>query len=366
MVVSVHDDQRRRLSCEPPDHGGDPHDAGTLYGVTHDNWLDLSTGISPWSYPIPEIALSGWRELPSQRDLAALEACAARYYGVADASNCLAIAGSQSAIEWLPRIITERWAEQWGVEDRPPLRCAILSPTYSEHAASWLAAAISPQPILQLHEASGFDVLVIVHPNNPDGRTFPRQKLVDLAAHQAQCGGYLILDEAFCDLTPELSLAALAGQPGLIILRSVGKFFGLAGLRLGFVLAPAEICHNLAQIRGLWPLSGPALRIGRAAFSDHGWIIAHRQRVNVAARQLDALLAAHGLQVIGGTGLFRLLDLGAAAEDLHRGLAHQGIWTRKFAAHPSWLRIGLPGSEAELTRLGAALSAALVGAPAQC
>jgi cobalamin biosynthetic protein CobC len=163
------------------------------------------------------------------------------------------------------------------------------------------------------------------------------------------------VDESFADAAPELSLAPEAGRSGLLILRSFGKFYGLAGVRLGFVLGNAVDIDLLAAQAGPWPVSGVAIAIGRRALLDRDWAIKTSARLDRDSRRLDALIQSQGWTLVGGTALFRLYDTGVARATQAR-LAAAHIWSRIFSERPGWLRLGLPGDETEWARLAAALA----------
>jgi cobalamin biosynthetic protein CobC len=204
-----------------------------------------------------------------------------------------------------------------------------------------------------IDDLAGADLVVVVNPNNPDGRIVGRDALLALADTLAP--GLLVVDEAFMDVGPsDASLASEVARPNLVVLRSFGKFFGLAGLRLGFALAPPEIAGRLAAALGPWAVSGPALAIGAAALADAAWIAATRMRLAAASRRLDDLLAVAALEAVGGTALFRLVRT-PVADALFEHLGAAGIFVRRFAGEPTWLRFGLPGDEPAWQRLAAAL-----------
>ncbi|MCY1292289.1 Histidinol-phosphate aminotransferase [compost metagenome] len=319
------------------EHGGRLKAAARRYGIAEADWLDLSTGIAPWPFPLPALDLHAWARLPEAED--GLEAAARSYYGV---DQLLAVPGSQAAIQLLPRL-------------RPAGRVGVLSPCYAEHAEAWRQAG---HRVVELSEVDGelerLDVLVLVNPNNPTGRRHDPAVLLDWHARLARRGGWLVVDEAFVDCTPPLSLAASAG-PGLIVLRSFGKFFGLAGARLGFVLADAALLAALAEQLGPWAISGPSRAVGAACLRDRGAQLQQRQRAEAASRRLGELLTQHGWAPQGGCALFQWrADPRAAA--LHEFLARRGILVRLFPATSS-LRVGLPAREADWQRLQQALEA---------
>ncbi|PWC31456.1 L-threonine-O-3-phosphate decarboxylase [Azospirillum sp. TSO35-2] len=323
-------------------HGGDLDGARAAFPGAPQPWVDLSTGINPWPYPLPPVAAEAWTRLPGRGAEAALRQAAADGYGARSAELVAAASGSQALIQLLPRL-------------RPPGRVAVCGPTYAEHARCWALAGHTVIDAKGPEAADGVDVLVVVNPNNPDGRRVAPERLLDLADRQAARGGWLVVDEAFADTRPDGSVAPFVGRPGLVVLRSFGKFFGLAGLRLGIALAAADVAAALRAAIGPWAVSGPGLSIATAALGDHGWIAATRARLAREAAELDRTLDAAGLRVVGGTELFRLVE-DARAPALYRTLGAAGILVRRFDHRPDWLRFGLPGTPAEKERLRGALS----------
>jgi cobalamin biosynthetic protein CobC len=318
------------------EHGGKLRTAALRYG--RDDWVDLSTGINPWGYPVPALAADAWHRLP-EPDPALVEA-ACRYYGTA---LMLPVAGTQAAIQALPRL-------------RPPSRVTVSAPSYAEHAYHWgrHGHTLRRSGYAALGSAvDDSDVLVVCNPNNPTGETVAPAQLLDWAARLARRGGWLVVDEAFGDTAPALSVAAHAQQPGLIVLRSVGKFFGLAGLRLGFVAAEETLLRALDDLLGPWAVSGPAQSIALAALNDLAWQAATQSRLQAAGRRMDALLAAHGIAA-AGTPLFHWWPQDEPAA-FHEHLARRGIWCRLFLDAAYGIRLGLPADEAAWQRLARAL-----------
>lgn len=323
----------------PLHHGGRLRAAASNYGLALDQWLDLSTGINPNGWPVPSVPASAWARLPEEED--GLEQAARAYYG---ASHLLPVAGSQAVIQALPRL-------------RAPARVGVLSPGYAEHAAAWREAGheVSALAAGEAEQAvPACDVLVLIHPNNPTGVCFPLERLLDWHAQLAARGGWLVIDEAFMDTTPDRSLCGQARLPGLIVLRSLGKFFGLAGARVGFVCAQPDLLARLQRLLGPWTVNAPARWIAQAALRDQDWRERERPRLVAAGERLGALLRRQGLEPQGGCALFQWVP-SPWARDLHQALARQGILTRLFE-DPASLRLGLPGTEADWTRLEAALS----------
>jgi cobalamin biosynthetic protein CobC len=232
----------------------------------------------------------------------------------------------------------------------------VLGPTYGEFARAAALAGhdvAEVQDIGQLHDA---DLAIVANPNNPDGRVFKKRELLDLAEARGR-RGLLVIDEAFMDVGPaDASFGGEVARHNIVVLRSFGKFFGLAGLRLGFALARPDIAVRLAAELGPWAVAGPAIAIGEIALADYGWAEAMRKRLEGEARRLDATLAAARIEVVGGTSLFRLVHT-SAAESLFEHLGRAGVLVRRFPEHAMRLRIGLPGNEASWDRLSTALAA---------
>ena len=322
------------------EHGGRLRKAAMQYGIAQEDWLDLSSGLAPWPWPIPPIPLRAWARLPETDD--GLEQAACDYYG---AAQVLPVPGSQAAIQLLPRL-------------RRAGKVGVLSPCYAEHAEAWRRAGYIVREVLE-QEVDFFldslDVLVVVNPNNPTGLSLTPQRLLDWHARLAERGGWLVVDEAFMDNTPHLSLASQANQVGLIVLRSFGKFFGLAGVRLGFVLAERKLLKLLAEQVGPWAVSGPTRELGQVCLRDSAGHTYQRQRCEDASQRLFRLLEQYGLRPQGGCALFQWL-ISDHAEQLHEFMAQRGILLRLFV-HDSSLRFGLPGTDADWLRLEQALTA---------
>ncbi|HWK46506.1 MAG TPA: threonine-phosphate decarboxylase CobD [Stellaceae bacterium] len=326
------------------EHGGDLAAAMATFPVAPTPWIDLSTGINPWPYPVEGIDGAAWARLPGAGDMTALLAAAAIAYG-ASPNRMVAAPGSQALIQWLPQL--------W---QRASSRIAVLSPSYGEHARSWAAAGHAVALPTDLDAvAADIDVLVIGRPNNPDGRIVPLDRLADLADRQARRGGWLILDEAFADATPEASVIGRLESPSVIVLRSFGKFYGLAGARLGIAVAEPNLVARLRRALGPWCVAGPTLVIATRALADTRWSARTRTRLATAAAELDDLLEAAGMRPLGGTPLFRLAEA-ADAPDRYRQLLAAGILVRRFAATPTRLRFGLPPNPAATHRLVRALA----------
>ncbi|HKT64090.1 threonine-phosphate decarboxylase CobD [Burkholderia sp. 22313] len=328
------------MSDAPIPHGGNLHEAARRHGIPYDAWLDLSTGINPVGYPVPPVPADAWRRLPDDGD--ALAACAAGYYHAPDAAHVLPVAGSQAAIRALPALL-------------PPGDAGVATLAYGEYAPAFARNGhhVVPLDIVTDVLPATLRHVIVGNPNNPTAEFVPTERLLGWHAQLSARGGTLIVDEAFADTGATPSLARHTDRPGLVVLRSVGKFFGLAGIRAGFVLAHPERIAALRDRLGAWTVSGPARHATIAAFADRAWQAAARERLAADGERLAALLRMHGFAV-RATPLFSWTgDPRAAA--LHAALAAHGIWTRHFA-QPSSVRIGLPGNPAEWQRVADALA----------
>ena len=322
------------------EHGGQLRRDAARHGIPLPEWIDLSTGINPNGWPVPSLPASVWQRLPDADD--GLEAAAAAYYGNADG---LALAGSQAALQQLPALL-------------PRAAVACLAPLYEEHPQAWrraghavhLLADATPDEAL----ATGARYVLLCNPNNPTAARHHRTDLLAVASCLQERDGWLIVDEAFIDATPDESLAAVAGTAAatnVVVLRSLGKFFGLAGVRAGFIFGAAGLRDQLGERLGPWAVSGPARAVARLALQDAAWQAAARARLQAASRRLQGLLTPFG--PVTASALFATLQAERAGE-LHEHLARCAILTRRFR-QPPLLRVGLPADEAGWQRLGKAL-----------
>lgn len=318
------------------DHGGNLDQAIATWGGQAQDWIDLSTGINRLPYPLPPLPARVWTALPTRPARDGLVAAAALAYRTRAA--ILPVAGAQAAIQMIPHLAA-------------PGLARVLAPTYNEHAAALRAAGWQVEEVATPDALAGADLAVVVNPNNPDGRSLDPDRLLALAA----AVGRLVVDESFADPRPELSVAARAGHHGMLVLRSFGKFYGLAGLRLGFILGGAGDIAVLDAMAGPWPVAGPALEVGRIALADSAWARATTARLNAEALAMDRIGAAAGWTPLGGAELFRLFAAPDAAAAQAR-LARARIWSRIFPYSAQWIRLGLPGDSAEWARLAAALA----------
>jgi len=318
------------------EHGGNLRDAARYHG--RDDWIDLSSGINPHGYPAPAPSPGAWLRLPEPDPALLAAACA--YY---QAPHMLPVAGTQAAIQALPRL-------------RAPSRVVVSAPSYAEHAHHWSQHGHQLRQVAYAELEAAIDVsdiVVVVNPNNPTGETIAPERLMDWATRLEARGGWLIVDEAFGDTAPALSVAMHASQPGLIVLRSIGKFFGLAGLRLGFVAAHDSLLRDLADLLGPWTISGPAQEIALAALTDSAWQQATSTSLRQSGERMTRLLLEHGI-ASSGTALFRWWPQ-MQPEAFHTHMAARGIWCRLFREAGRGIRVGLPASEPEWHRFEHAL-----------
>jgi cobalamin biosynthetic protein CobC len=303
------------------DHGGGIDAAVAQFGGTRAGWVDLSTGINPTPYSLGPLGPDLWNTLPDEGAFLRLEQAARSFWNVPQSAAVLPAPGASALIARMP-------------STAPIGAVHIPAPTYNEHARAFTAQGWTADANAQTR--------VLVHPNNPDGRLWKTSDFAPLT----------IIDESFCDVTPDATLIEHAARPNTIILKSFGKFWGLAGLRLGFAIGDPDLIAKLAHSIGPWAVSGPALEIGARALHDHDWASATRARLIEDAKRLDNMM---GLPVVGGTSLFRLYDTeDASALQTHLARAH--IWTRVFPYSSRWLRLGLPGTPDHWARLQTAMA----------
>ena len=330
------------------DHGGSLDRSGALFPDAPEPWVDLSTGINPHSYPLFDLPATALARLPEPSRHRQLAAIAARAYGAPSAAHIVAAPGTQMLLPLVHAL-------------RAPGRALVLGPTYAEHARAAALCGHEALEVTDFEDLAGADLAIVVNPNNPDGRVISRKRLLNLAASLRSRGGLLVVDEAFMDVGPRAeSLCGDVGQGGIVVLRSFGKFFGLAGVRLGFAVGASDTAKRLDDRLGPWSVAGPALEYGIAALGDAAWAEAMRARLRADAERLDALLASHGFKVDGGTSLFRHVTTPLALP-LFEALGRQGILLRSFDGRPNVLRAGLPGSQEEWARLEAGLAAFSAG-----
>jgi cobalamin biosynthetic protein CobC len=323
-------------------HGGDLGEAERLFPDAPRPWIDLSTGINPIPYPMPPLPPSLFERLPSPEAHKDLERAAAEAYQAADPGMVVAAPGTQVLISVLPAL----WQRS---------RVAVLGPTYAEHARAWRMAGHGVVECASPEQALDTDILIVVNPNNPDGQTFAAQDLVAMCDHLRERSGWLIVDEAFADFDADETLVPQLPD-NAIVLRSFGKTYGLAGIRLGFSISGTGMAEKLRMMLGPWAVSGPAVEVGQKALRDRDWLAAAQKARSADAIRLGAILTPVAETAPKGTTLYRFIE-SEYAPDLFTHLGHCGIWVRRFEYNRRILRFGLPGSEAAWLRLEEAVAA---------
>lgn len=332
----------REAGGPPAYHGGGLAAARRRFPLAPEPWLDLSTGINASPYPFDGLSEAAFTRLPEAESIANLESAAARNFGLGAGAKVVAAPGTQSLIQLMPRL-------------KPAKRLGVLGFTYAEHQNVWAANGAEIHVCSTLDELAAFDAAIIVNPNNPDGRLVGVDELLALARKMAARQKLLVVDEAFIDFLPrEKSLAPHLPLPGLIVLRSFGKTFGLAGLRLGFAACGPELAAPLRGKLGPWAVSGAAVEIGIKAYGDENWLADSAARLEKGCARLEAILREAGFEMLGGAPLFRLARH-ARAREIFARLATGGVLTRPFAAQPEWLRFGIPHRDEDFQRLATIL-----------
>lgn len=323
-------------------HGGRLDEAVERFGGKREKWLDLSTGINPTAYQVADLPNHVWQELPDDLAIQTASDATRKAYGVNDdALICLA-PGAQAIIQNLPFLFK-------------PQAVAIVGFTYQEHGVCWKRGGheVYVTDGLESAEATA-RIVIVVNPNNPDGRIFDPGDLTALARRLGAKGGLLVVDESFGDVTPNASICSEAGREGLLVMRSLGKFYGLAGVRFGAAIGAPLLIPRLEERLGPWAVSGPALHVAGVALQDKAWRKRMVKKLVAARESLEEILIARGFEVVGGTGLY-VLAQHTNAEAVARHLSEQHILVRQFPSKPDWLRFGLPGSKPGFSRLDKAL-----------
>lgn len=316
-------------------HGGNLLQAIEEFGGNQEDWLDLSTGISPYTIDLPEFHQDVWRRLPDPKYVKLLEGKAKEFYQTK--SNCLAVPGSQFAIQHLSKVVDGE--------------IGILEPTYGEYAASFVRNGKSYTSLENISDIGNASSVILANPNNPDGRIYTSQELLKLAVQLSERNGYLVVDEAFMAIDdPNSLLNEVDATTNVVILRSIGKFFGLAGIRLGFVFSSEKFRAKLAAYLGPWAVTGPALAIADHIFANRFIANELKQKISVRHQQMGEILEQSGLQIVGKNDLFFLIRH-PKANALHISLKQQKVLTRIFDYNSDWIRIGLTANSNEDERL---------------
>lgn len=325
-------------------HGGCLSAFQRAYPMAPSPWYDLSTGVNPFHYPFNGHFASSLCALPEAEKLDALRHAAAQAYDSC-AEDIVAAPGTQTIIGLMPYLLA-------------PPRVYIEAPTYSGHEESWHGAHIqceSRSDLMNTQIDPGC-TYILCRPNNPDGRRNTILELQDFATHVQGHDGTLVIDASFADFEFE-NVSEIVQNPAVIMLRSFGKTFGLAGLRLGFAVSKHPVMKRLAVALGPWPLHGSALSIGTEALNDKTWRRETAKKLLANQQRLQEMMSSAGLTYLGGTHLFSLFSHRNAPNLWHR-CAINGVATRRFRDRADWLRLGTPGDEDAFYRVRTALSKA--------
>jgi cobalamin biosynthetic protein CobC len=324
-------------------HGGQLNNVAKLFKRPLNEWLDLSTGISPISYPIPSIPQIIWQQLP-QTSNGLIEA-AKRYYGT---GNIITTSGSQAVIARLPSLYLN-------YTKRLPNKIDVWLPVvgYKEHERSWHDAGFNIKRYQNLPTFKDLKlnaIVVVINPNNPTGELHQQHTLKALLKTVESLSGWLIIDEAFMDvITPNQTLIDLSTNKHLFVLRSIGKFFGLAGIRIGFLSAHSMWLLKLQQLSSPWEVNGPAQFIAEQALKDHTWQSAQRKTLIALSIKLEMLLTETFADStnnclknieVSGCGLFKTL-VHPQATEIYQKFCHQGLYVR-LCDENNALRFGIP------------------------
>lgn len=325
-------------------HGGCLNRAVKDFAIARENWLDLSTGINPQSYSLSSPPESIWRSLPEDDD--GLVATAQKYY---DCRQLIMTPGSQWSIGKIPS-----WCRALGNHKN-----TVLLPYlgYQEHRHAWQKSGFDcvyyiDEPTEQ--QLSTCSAMVVINPNNPSGNKVNKTQLLQWHNRLSETGAWLIVDEAFIDAETSQSMAGDAGVTGLIVLRSLGKFFGLAGVRVGALLAWQSLLELALSELEPWSIANPSRWAAEKALQDIQWQDSMRAQLTLQSQKLSDLLHRTFSQSIGGCALFQTVWLNNA-EVIYQQLAREGILVRLLSEYKTpGLRFGLPAdndkSRARLTQ----------------
>ena len=316
-------------------HGCDIDLAIKKYGGERADWIDLSTGINRTSYPWQESVKVELRDLPSSKLLMGLEKAASRAYKVAEGADTAAVQGAQQIISLLP-ICLKNYNS-----------VAILGPTYNEYEKAFKSSGIKAETVSEVSKLSSSDIAIIVNPNNPTGKVIAEEILDDLSKKVR----ILIIDESF----KMFSSRRIQKFDNVIQINSLGKFFGLAGVRLGFVSGPSDFIKSVRVMLGPWPDSSVAAEIGIIALNDKTWISAMEKILLEGSNVLHEACNTKNWKLVGKTNLFHTYATSNCVEVEEQFAAHY-IWIRTFDYSKSWVRLGIPTSKYEWARVRQALN----------
>ncbi|HEY6689824.1 MAG TPA: aminotransferase class I/II-fold pyridoxal phosphate-dependent enzyme [Rubrobacter sp.] len=245
-------------------------------------------------------------------------------------------------------------------------RALVLEPTFSEYAAAARASGMEPVRRVARRREEGFgwdptsyrdvegvSVVFLCNPNNPTGDMLGRDEVLEVAARVEEAGAVLVVDEAFADFVPEISVTDMV-DGGLWVARSFTKFFAIPGLRLGCL-----VCDDAGRVQALqpsWPVNAVATAAGIAAVRDRGFAEASIGEVARLREDLfGALDALPGLRPLPGAANFLLVR---GPDGLPGRLARRGVLVRGcgpfYGLGPEYFRVAVRSAE-ENGRLVAAI-----------
>ena len=350
------------MKSEPFAHGGNLNLLAAEAGIAPQAMLDFSASINPLGMPptAREAIIAGIEQLGHYPDPLAEElvAAIAEAYNL-DSELLLAGNGSTELLYLALRVLR-------------PGRVLLTAPGFSEYErAAALAGArikwlrLKRQEDFRIDPArfaaamAGCDLALLCNPNNPTSQAISRREAVAIAAAAKSCRCRLLLDEAFADFCPEISLLGHYHNSHLLILRSLTKFYALPGLRLGFLLLPRHLRPRFLAHKEPWSVNTLAIKAAVAALADRRFAERSRELIAAERPRLAAGLSGLVKRVYPAAANYLLLE-SEHARQLRTDLLARGIALRDCSNFrglgPQFLRVAIR-SRPENRRLLAALAA---------
>lgn len=319
------------------DHGGRIFAIARQLGVAPEALTDFSASINPLGPPpgVRAAVAKAFHRLVHypDSDCTELAAALARHHGCAPDNVCVGN-GSTELLHLIPRLVAGG-------------RALLIAPTFAEyrHALNrggWHSDSLVlsggtgfPLDLVRVGDAlaAGYDLLFLCNPGNPTGRLYPPEEVAALLALCRERGTVLVVDEAFMDFCEAGSAkAAVIASGAGVVVRSMTKFFGFPGLRLGYALAERSLVARLAALRPPWSVGTLAQEAGLAALADAGYAARTLSYVAKERAFLAAELAAlQGMRVFPGAANYLLVELpeGNTAAAVQERLLPEGILIRE-------------------------------------
>jgi len=370
------------------EHGGAILQAAKTSDIPAEQWLDLSTGINPNGWPVPNIPAETWQRLPELED--GLEQAVRQYYSQRlsqnssqnssqsysaspnydaspnsspnsspnySADNFIVTAGSQSAIQLLPQLFPTGvvWVPEEGYTEHPYWW------DFYQHTVFFYKADELENIVNNTPDKLPFDTLLVINPNNPTTQLHPREFLIRLLNLIEKFDKRFIVDEAFLDTRPENSMLRHSKSPHLIILRSLGKFFGLAGIRCGVLFANPTLLKTAKRFLGPWQIATPSRWVATKALTDRNWQTQAIKDLTNSSQRLEELithfLPPDKIASCSRSDLFCSIVFQNEKEQqlTYAHFLKHGILIRRFSICFR-LRIGLPKDDVAWKKLTKALS----------